>query len=486
MQAVVHAHFYQPPRENPWTGRVDEQPDAEPFHDWNERILSECYRPNAFARVPTSDGEVSVNNYERLSFNVGPTLLAWLEEADRDTYQRMVDADRTSIQRLGHGNAIAQAFHHTILPLAQPRDARTEVRWGVADFRHRFGRDPEGMWLPETAANDATLELLIEEGLRFTILAPHQATRWRMRGGEWRGLSADDPLETTVPYRFVHRDGSGRFLTIFFYDAQIAQAIAFDKALTSAERFLDLFEARASRAGGLVHAATDGETYGHHHTFGDLGLAYALFREGPRRGIEFVNYGSYLERFPATREVQVVPGEGTSWSCTHGVGRWATDCGCWTRGEDGWSQAWRAPLRQALELVKAAADDAFEQRGRGIFSDPWRARDRYVDVVLGRTEPDELVRTEAQDQAVDVGGALQLLELQRNALALFTSCGWFFSDCSGIETIQVLRYARRALDLLDELGAPSPEEAFLAKLSEAKSNVPELGTAAEIFTNSAR
>ena len=479
---AVHAHFYQPPREDPWTGEIPEQPSAAPAHDWTERVHSESYRPNAFARIPAEDGDVTVNNYERLSFNVGPTLLHWMERADPETYARILDADRASLERLGHGNAIAQAYHHTILPLSPLRDVRTQVRWGVADFQHRFGRDPEAMWLPETAANEDTLEVLIEAGLAYTILAPNQAGYLRDEDGTWIPVQ-EVGLDTTVPYRYMHRDGSGRSLALFFYDGAISRAIACERAGASGEGFMDLFEARAVD-GGLVHAATDGETYGHHHTFSELGLAYALFVEADKRAIEVTNYGAFLAEHPPEVEVRLIPGEGTSWSCAHGVGRWKSDCGCSTGGEEGWNQAWRGPLRTALEMVRDTADEVFDRIGAGLFADPWAARDAYVDVVIGRTEIDAFLAEHAAGPLGDeeARAAHDLLELQRNSMSMFTSCGWFFNDIAGIETIQVLAYAARTLDLLDALDQTGPRDAFLALLGTARSNDPGIGTGADVFS----
>ena len=480
---TVHAHFYQPPREDPWTGEVPEQPSAAPAHDWNERVHAESYRPNAFARIPNEDGERVVNNYERLSFNVGPTLLQWMEATDPETYDRIIEADRSSLARLGHGNAIAQAYHHTILPLSPLRDVRTQVRWGIADFEHRFGRFPEAMWLPETAANEDTLEVLIESGLRYTILAPNQAGYIRDDEGTWIPTQ-EIGLDTTIPYRYLHRDGSGRSLAIFFYDGAISRAIAFERAGESGEGFVDLFDERAAE-GRLVHAATDGETYGHHHTFSELGLAYALFVEAEARCLEVTNYAAFLDDHPAETEVRLIPGEGTSWSCAHGVGRWKEDCGCSTGGEEGWNQAWRGPLRRALEMVRDAADEVFDRLGSALFADPWAARDGYVEVVIGKTELEAFLSAIASGP---LGGeesrqAHQLLDLQRNSMSMFTSCGWFFNDIGGIETLQVLAYAARTLDLLESLGQPGPRDAFLAVLTQADSNDAALGTGAEIFSS---
>jgi alpha-amylase/alpha-mannosidase (GH57 family) len=479
---AIHGHFYQPPRENPWTGEIDAQASAAPFHDWNERVHAESYRPNSLANIVTPQGERTVNNYERISFDIGPTLFKWLEQVHPKTYRRILEADRSSCARLGQGNAIAQAYHHTILPLSPVHDVRTELRWGLADFAHRFGRRARGIWLPETAANERVLSVLIDEGVEFTILAPRQAWRWRQDGGDWNDARVEG-IDPSVPYRFLHRDGSGRGLALFFYDGALARAIAFERLTSSAERFIDMFAAGARSRNGLVHAATDGETYGHHHTFGDIGLAYALFVEAERRGLGITNYAAYLESCPPERDVQVLPGEGSSWSCAHGVGRWKEDCGCHTGGEPGWTQAWRGPLRAALEVVKGYADETFERLGSALFADPWAARDAYVRVVIGAEGLDDLLGRSAAGPLgpAECRRAETLLELQRSALSMFTSCAWFFSDISGIETVQILRYAARTLELLEELGQPAPRQAFLTHLENAKSNDPDAGTGADIF-----
>lgn len=484
MALVVHGHFYQPPRENPWTGEIDVQPSAAPAHDWNERVHLECYRPNAFARVPDDSeaGERLVNNFERMSFNVGPTLLAWMESADPDTYGRILEADRVSLQRLGHGNALAQAYHHTILPLSPPRDVRTEIRWGLRDFELRFARPAEGMWVAETAVNHDVLEALIEEGVRFTILAPGQAGAWREPDGDWIECS-DTPIDTRVAYRYVHRDRSGRSIALFFYDGHISKSIAFEKAARSSAYFLDLFQSRDAGIGHLVHAATDGETYGHHAPYTELGLAYALFIEAAHRDIHVTNYATYLDEFPPDREVRLVPGEGSSWSCAHGVGRWKRDCGCHTGGKEGWNQKWRGPLRDALDVVRRGADEVFDRLGTILFRDPWGARDRYIDVVTGRRPITEFLAAEAGGPPAGGNGDKMeaLLELQHNALAMYTSCGWFFNDVAGIETVQILRYASRAIDLMESLGQPTPEAQFVALLERAESNDPKKGTAADLY-----
>ena len=438
---IIHGHFYQPPRENPSTGEVDREPGAAPFHDWNERIHAECYAPN-------------IVNYPLISFNFGPTLLSWLESHHRDTYRKILIADRESVAvRGGHGNAIAQAYGHAILPLCNERDRVTQVVWGLADFRYRFGREAEALWLPETAANDEVLALLIEQGMRYVILAPNQA----------KGV-----VDTSKPYLFRHPDGSGRSLAVFFYNGPLARAIAFESALASSRGLVEKFVAAAA-GGDLVNVATDGETYGHHFKFGDLCLTHALTVEAKSAGFWITNYAQYLDHHPPETAVEIdngPDGEGSSWSCVHGVARWSRDCGCHTGGEDGWNQSWRKPLREALNFLRDDAAAKFEEAGSELFADPWAARNDYINVIL---DPDHARLRDPR--------ALDLLEMQRSALLMFTSCGWFFSDLAGIETIQILRYAARVIELMDD----PPTEEFLALLAEAKSNQADKGNGADLF-----
>ncbi len=487
---VVHCHFYQPPRENPWSGALDPEDSARPFHDWNERIHFECYRPNGFARVFDSRGAIEriVNNYAAISFNFGPTLMGWLERSHPETHARIRTADRISLRaRHGHGNAIAQAYNHAILPLCNERDRRTQIVWGIAAFRHHFDRRPEAMWLPETACNDATLGALIDAGMRYVILSPHQAARVRPLGGDaWLSV-ADGTIDPRLPYRYFHRDGSGRSLAVFFYDAAAARAIAFESALFSSQTLVDRLEQARGPAGTLVHVATDGESYGHHSRFGERSLAYAIEVEAPSRGFRITNYGEFLELHPPESEVEIKPGpdgEGTAWSCEHGVGRWTRDCGCCTGGREGWNQGWRAPLRAAFDDLRDRAAQVFEEYGGYLFRDPWAARDAYVGLVLDRAANRENFLAQLAGchlHAAEESRALRLLEMQRNAMLMYTSCGWFFADLSGIETVQVMKYAARVVDLMAELGVPAGENRLLEQLAEAKSNLAEMGHGAEVY-----
>lgn len=487
---VIHGHFYQPPRENPWTGLVEREPGAHPFHDWNERIHAECYRPNGHARVVDAYGRVEriVNNYANLSFNFGPTLLSWLERRHPESYARVLEADRESARaRGGHGNAIAQGYHHAILPLCNERDRRTQVRWGVADFRRRFGREPESLWLPETACDRATLDTLVEEGLRYVILSPYQAARVRAVGSDAWVPVAGGGVDTSVPYKYFHSDGRGRSVAVFFYDGQLARAVAFEGLLASSHTLVERC-VRAARAGApLVNFATDGESYGHHFKWGDRCVAYALDTEAARHGLRVTNYGEFLAGHDPAFEVEIdegPDGEGTAWSCAHGVGRWSRDCGCHAGAPEGWDQRWRAPLRAALDFLRDAAAAKYEEAAGRLLRDPWAARDDYVEVLVGRgAGREEFFRRHAARALSDAErvAALTLLEMQRCAMVMYTSCGWFFNDISGIETVQVLRYAGRVVELLDELGLAPPTAPFLEILSEARSNVPEKGNGADIF-----
>jgi alpha-amylase/alpha-mannosidase (GH57 family) len=469
---VIHAHFYQPPRENPWTEEVPREPSAAPFHDWNARISAESYRPNAYARIFDGDGRVLaiVNNYEELSFNVGPTLMSWLERHQPDVYGRIQHAE-------AGGGAIAQAWNHMILPLANERDTRTQIRWGLADFRHRFGREAPGMWLPETAVNATVLAILAEEGVGFTILAPSQVAAIRPLAGRtsrslaavpnraWTPIDNEHPIDTRVAYRFLHPRKKGLGVDLVVYHGGLSHALAFE-AVTS-EALVDRAAAAGGRRGGLVAIALDGETFGHHHKWADRALAYALTAEGPRRGLEVTNLTSWLQRNRPLYEAQV---HESAWSCAHGVGRWSADCGCSTGGPAGADQRWRAPLRAALDGLRDTGIEVFERRGPALFKggDPWAARDAYVDVLVGAVSRDDFAARWVEPGA-DAVLAFTLLEAQRNAMLMYTSCGWFFYDLAGLETVQVLRYAARVCDLLVEAGEPSPEPALLGALREAHS-----------------
>jgi alpha-amylase/alpha-mannosidase (GH57 family) len=486
----VHGHFYQPPRENPWLEAVELQDSAHPYHDWNERIADECYSSNALSRVLDDHRHIRrvVNNYERISFNFGPTLLSWLEDREPDTYKAILQAARESRHRFsGHSNALAQAYNHIILPLASSADKKTQILWGIRDYRYRFGFDPEGMWLSETAVDLESLELMAEAGLRFTVLSPHQAIRVRpLSGGGWDDVTGGR-IDPTMPY--LVRLRSGRTISLFFYDGPISRALAFEDLLTNGEHLANrLTSAFSSSRPQLVHIATDGETYGHHRRYGDMGLAYALDSIESSGSARLTNYGEFLALHPPTHEVEIY--ENSSWSCVHGVERWRSDCGCNSGLHAGWRQHWRAPLRRALDFLRDAVIPLFQRDGAEFFKDPWAARNDYISIILERTESaiTRFLKKHAAHPLTDeeVVSALKLLECQRHALLMYTSCGWFFDDLAGIETIQVVMYAGRMLQLAEEMHGEPLEEAFLEKLSEAHSNNQVMGNGREIYQRSVR
>lgn len=494
---VFHGHFYQPPRENPWTDEVEREPSARPFHDWNARITAECYAANAAARIHDDRGRILrvANNYERISFNFGPTLLRWLQRYDPRTLRRIVEADRISAARLGHGNAIAQAYNHMILALADARDRRTQIRWGCLEFQHRFGRAPESLWLAETAANHAVLDEMIEQELRFVILAPMQARRVRpVVDSQWQEVSGGR-VDPSRAYVYRHRDGSGRSIAVFFYDGPLAQSVSFGGALHDGRNLAQRAEGAIVEQRGhpqLIHLAVDGETAGHHVGFGNLALAWALEREIPHRGLEVTNYAAFLDLHPPTWECELDEGpygEGTSWSCAHGVGRWIRDCSCRIDPGAPTQQAWRGPLRRALDIARDGGREFFERETATLLRDPWVARDEAVRLVLD-CGPSERERFFAEHAARELSAeeqarVLGLLEFQHQAMLMYTSCGWFFDDIGGLESVQVLRYAARMLEMWEELGGTPPREKFLAALARARSNDARRGTGADVFRRDA-
>ena len=485
----IHGHFYQPPRENPWLGVVEVQDSAAPFHDWNERITHECYAPNTRARLLDNQGRIInlINNYAWISFNFGPTLLQWMAESAPEVLQGIVEADRLSQERRrGHGNALSQVYNHMILPLASLRDKQTQVRWGVADFRHRFGHDPEGMWLAETAVDVESLEVMAEAGIRFTVLAPRQAWRWR-KLGEKPWIEIPGGIDPSRAY--LCRLPSGRSIVLFFYDGIVSQQVAFERLLDHGDRFMSrLFQGFDNRREHpqLMHIATDGESYGHHHAHGDMALAHVLERLSRDPDVRLTNYGEFLELHPPAWEVEIH--EKSSWSCVHGVERWRSDCGCKMRGD--WHQKWRAPLRGALDGLKDQLDHLFSTRGRECFPNPWAARDAYIDVILDRENPATLHKFlstygHADLDEVQATDALRLLEMQQDAMLMFTSCGWFFDEISGLETVQCLQYAGRALSLARQFNRDF-EPAFVEGLAAAPSNIPRFADGAGVWNQAVR
>jgi alpha-amylase/alpha-mannosidase (GH57 family) len=482
----IHGHFYQPPRENPYLEAIELQDSAYPYHDWNERITAECYAPNASSRILDSENQILklLNNYARISFNFGPTLLSWMKQQAPRVYQSILQADKESAEHFsGHGSAIAQGYNHMILPLANRRDKVTQVKWGIKDFESRFGRRPEGMWIPETAVDTETLQVLAENGIQFTILAPRQAKRMRAKNSSKYEDVSDARIDPSRAYQV--QLPSKKRINVFFYDGPISQGVAFEGLLNDGKRFADRLMSGFSetRQGAqLVHIATDGESYGHHHHYGEMALTFALDEIARGDKAKLTNYGEFLEQHPPQHVAEIV--ENSSWSCVHGVERWRSDCGC-NSGGHAWNQQWRAPLRAALDWLRDKLAPIYETRLKEYLRDPWASRDDYIRIILDRSEEsraafftDHAIRPlDAAEQVT----ALKLLEMQRHAMLMYTSCGWFFDELSGLETVQVIHYAGRALRLAEECSGEAIEAEFLQHLANAKSNLPEYGDGARIY-----
>ncbi|WP_040495151.1 DUF3536 domain-containing protein [Fulvivirga imtechensis] len=482
----IHGHFYQPPRENPWLNKVEIQDSAYPYHDWNHRINAECYARNSASRILNEEGKIVdiINNYAWMSFNIGPTLLAWMENEAPDTYAAILQADKESQEHFsGHGSALAQVYNHMIMPLANKNDKETQVIWGIEDFKSRFGRHPEGMWLGETAANTETLEVLAKYDIKFTILSPYQARRFRKIGDtEWKdGTGAKiNPRKA-----YLCNLPSGNSITLFFYDAPASQAVAFEGLLNNGEAFASrlLGQFENKDVPQLVHIATDGESYGHHHNLGEMALSYGLNFIEKDETVKLSIYGEYLEKFPPTHEVEIL--ENTSWSCAHGVERWNSNCGCNTGGRPGWTQEWRGPLRRSFDWVREQTTAIYEKEIKAFGVDPWEIRNKYIEVILDRSEEnvekflkkyfEEGLSTEQHIKL------LKLLEMQYHAMLMYTSCGWFFDEVTGIESMQDIFYAARAIQLANNLTGNDYEGEFVQLLEKVPSNLEEFGHAAKAY-----
>lgn len=487
---TIHGHFYQPPRENPWLESIELQDSALPFHDWNERICKECYNPNSVSRIVDNKNQILdiVNNYQYMSFNFGPTLLSWMEEFAPLTYERIIKADIDSIsEHSGHGNALAQVYNHMIMPLANAHDKETQVKWGIRDFEYRFGRKPEGIWLAETAVDDATLKVLVDNGIKFTILSPYQALKIRKTGDkEWQDVSWGN-IDPARSYKYTLKGDSKKSIALFFYDGAISKSVAFDELLKDGNRFIKRLKEGVSETRNypqLVNIATDGESYGHHTKFGDMALSYVLKIKAEDEGFKITNYAEYLDKYESDYEVDIK--QASSWSCFHGVGRWKEDCGCSTGGHSGWNQKWREPLRNALDYLRDGLAKVFEAEGPKYFNDnPWAIRNKYIDVILDRNyvtirkfQKENFKPDLTEEQKVK---GMELLEIQRQAMLMYTSCGWFFSEISGIETVQIMKYAARAMQLAARFTNEDFETHFKDILSQAKSNIAEFGTGKDIY-----
>ncbi len=485
---IFHGHFYQPPRENPWTGIIEDQSEAAPFANWNERICRESYEANAYSPLLDENGLISsfFNNYRHISFNIGPTLLDWLEIHSRHVYDRIIEADRFSLNRLGGGNALAQVYNHMITPLASPRDRTTQIIWGAENFKKHFTRDPEGMWLAETAIDPATAAELVRNGIEYTVLSPWQAQRVLKKDGEERDTAHWDPELWQSPWRLETEAGP---LKVFFYHPDLSSEISFNHLLRDADYlFSRVTRELDEKQAELLSVATDGEIYGHHEHLGNMGLSAFLNKVEYSDNCRMVNYSWAGRHREEAGEVILMEGEdsrGSSWSCSHGVSRWYKDCGCSTGAPEGWNQKWRGPLRDAFDGLKKDVDRTFEGEMSQLSThNPWDVRNEYIEVLTGRKEAEEFYNSHV-DKGISENSAerfFRLLEGQKNAMFMYTSCGWFFNDISGLEPVQNLMYAARTIELLAPFGSDDREARLLEVLSAALSNIPEKGNGAVLFT----
>lgn len=492
VKLIIHGHFYQPPREDPWTNEIDDQTSVTPYKNWNYRIADECYRPNAFSRVLTPEGKIEriINNYRYLSFNFGPTLLSWLEKKEPEIYEQIIQADKLSVREHGgHGNAIAQVYNHVIMPLQTFEDKKTQIVWGLRDFERRFGRASEGIWLSETAVDYKTVDLLIEYGIRYIILSPLQASSYRGPDEEEEIEANEGNINTSRAYKIIRSHGE---IGVFYYNKEISTAVSFEHLLRNSYDFADriINNPAIQSEDDVLIIATDGEIYGHHEPFGDMCLSSIIKRFNlEKQQIKFMNFGEYLDACPPKYETTLWlgdDGKGSSWSCVHGVGRWHRDCGCQAGGDPVWNQRWRSPLRSSFDAVKEKIDRIYLDELKGIISDPWALRNAYIDFILDDYPEDSLgfldqflLREIGVDERKMI---LRLLEAQKYALLMYTSCAWFFSELSGIETEQTIRYAYKAITLLNDKEKRC-KKLFENKIKEAKSNIPAFGDGRWILNN---
>ncbi|CAN5461318.1 hypothetical protein BH10BAC5_BH10BAC5_10480 [soil metagenome] len=490
----IHGHFYQPPRENPLTNEIDIEYGAAPFHDWNEKIFSECYLPNSEAGIYNDDNIKikEVNNYCYLNFNFGPTLISWIRKNHPETYYKIIEADKKSLEyHHGHGNAIAQVYNHIIMPLANDNDKITQIKWGIADFKFHFGRQPEGMWLAETACNQNTIEALISCGIKYIILDQSQADSiCDLDNENWFDVS-NGQINPKFGYKCFSELDKNRSINIIFYDGALSKAAAFEDITKTGEQFLKRVKESINEhypAGQLVCLATDGETFGHHKKFSDRTLAYFLTELAAKNNLYICNLGEYLELFPPKMAVKIKAGEnneGTSWSCRHGVKRWRNNCGDSTGGEEGWTQQWRKPLRDAVNNLRDSLKKEFTEKGAVYFQDAWEARNEYINLILDQSENVKLnfvrknLKKDISEDEMNI--VIKMLEIQKYSLLMFTSCAWFFSEISGIETVQILKYANLAMELHRQITGENLKTEFVNTLSKAKSNIKKYKNGGDVF-----
>ncbi len=475
---VIHGHFYQPPRENPYIDFVEKEPSASPFHDWNHRITHECYAPNFWARLygPGGGLKAVVNNYSFMSFDIGPTLFRWLRKNAPSVYQAIIQGDIESRKRFsGHGSAISHPYSHIILPLAHEEDKDLNVKWGIEEFKFHFKRNPEGMWLPECAVDTETLEVLAKQGISFVILSPFQAKRAKRFGEYWQEAEGGriDPFR---PYKV--KLPSGREMSVFFFHHPLSMGVSFGDLLKDGEWLLSQIKLAMPQGGSpILSIVTDGETFGHHKTFGEMALAYMFSKLKDQKDIKLTVFGEFLEKHPPTDEVQIQ--EKSSWSCSHGLERWKDDCGCSCNLNPQWNQKWRKPLREALDWLRETLRVSLKSEATQVFFDFQKAKEDYIQVILDPEKKDQFLKEHLR--AGPPQKALVLLEIERESLLMFTSCAWFFDDPSGIETILVLKHASRAIDLGRRFLGFDLEREFLERLREVKSNIPEKGDGEKLY-----
>jgi hypothetical protein len=470
LAACFHLHCYQPPRQDPWLELIEPEPDAFPYHDCNQRVTAECYRPNTAAAVLAQDRRLhaSCDNFAISSFDVVGTLHGWLAANAPDVDAAVLSGGTASGGP--NGAALAAPAIHAILPLASPEDRDVLISWGVADFEARFGFPPEGMWLPETAVDVGTLADLARHDIGFTVLMPQQASRVREPGRNWVDVSGGQ-VDPTRPYFVTLPDGTT--ITVVFGHGPLSRGVAFGGLLEDGASFVRAVRAAVPATNGedaLMAIVTDGETYGHHHRFGEMALAWAA-RELRAEGLEVTNLGTWLQAHPPTAEVELVAP--SSWSCAHGIERWRADCGCTTDSQPGWSQSWRAPLRDALDWLASRMAEPVAAGLRDLLGDHHGAVVEYGRVVTGREAPGDFVARRAGRPLTDAETtrALELLELRRHLLSAFTSCAWFFADPTGVETLLSLRHAAVVLETArGVLGVEATDE-FLERLDNLRSNL---------------
>ncbi len=471
---IIHGHFYQPPREHPWTEKIPEQPTAKPFHNWNDRIHKECYEANTNSPYLKGDGTVlkRFNNYEYISFNFGPTLLNWMKTYHPKDFAAIIQGDKNSIKRTGHGNAIAQAYNHTILPLATKQDKECQILWGIEHFTNTFGRAPESMWLPETAINEETIDLLLESGISYVILSPWQAKSYIQEDGTSILLNGG-AIPSFEPYEI---EGSKGSISAMFYHPDLASEISFGGILHSADVLYQRILSIGKNQQGVVHTATDGEIYGHHFRLGNMCLSALIEKIEHSDHLEMTNYGAYLAKNKPTKKAILLPGEderGTSWSCAHGVSRWYKDCGCSTGGQDGWNQEWRAPLRKSFDILSSRMEEIQKQEIPKITDTPiHKIIKEYGRVLTGEFTPRNFCIHLGVTDPSQQFTLCTLLDGELHRMYAYTSCGWFFAELTDITSVQNIRHALRAIHLYQPFTEKDLIAELKSNLAEAKSNLP--------------